>query len=86
MTLSRVPARRAISISRSAVAAVPSPSAMTSCDGVAGDEVGQAVGADQVAVAGTGLAHGQVGLVAVVAGEDPGDQGPLRVVLGLLRA
>ena len=50
----------------------------------AAHEVGQPVGAEQVAVAGPRLAHRQVRLVVLVTGQHPGDQGALRVVLGLL--
>ena len=54
-------------------------------DDVAADEVAEAVGAEEVPVAGAQLAHRQVGLVVGLPGHDPGDEGPLRVVLGLLR-
>ena len=47
------------------------------------DGVGQPVGAQQVAVAGTGLAHDQCGL-DLMAGERPHDQRALRVAVCLL--
>ena len=53
-------------------------------EGVVADDAGQAVGADQVAVADPGLADRQVGLVVRVAGQHPGDHRPLRVALGLV--
>jgi hypothetical protein len=47
------------------------------------DDAGQAVGAEQVPVAGPGLAHGEVGL-DLLAVERAQQQGPLRVAVGLL--
>jgi hypothetical protein len=47
--------------------------------GLVGDDTGQAVGADQVAVAGADLADGQVGLDPLAAAQGPHEQGPLRV-------
>ena len=49
-----------------------------------GDDAGQAVGADQVAVAGADLADGEVGLDVVAAAQRAHQQGALRVGGGLL--
>src|SRR5690606_13037320 len=48
-------------------------------EGLVGDHAGQAVGADQVPVAGPHLADRQVGLDVLAAAEGPHQQGPLRV-------
>jgi len=50
------------------------------------DRSGEAVGAEQVPVAVTRLAHRQVEVDAVTPVEGPGDEGPLRVGAGLLLA
>jgi hypothetical protein len=53
-------------------------------EGVVAHEAGQAVGAQQPAVARAPLAHRQVRLVAVLAGQHPHDDVALRVVLRLV--
>ena len=52
-------------------------------EGLLADDAGQAVGAEQVAVAGPGLAHGEVGL-DLLAVEGAQQQRALRVAVGLL--
>ena len=83
MTLSGPPLRRASSISRSAVAC-GSGSLQRLGEGLLADHAGQPVGAEQVAVAGAGLAHREVGL-DVLAVERAQQQRALRVAVGLLR-
>ena len=51
--------------------------------GLVGDDAGQAVGADQVAVAGADLTDGEVGLDVVAAAQRAHQQGALRVGGGL---
>ena len=83
VTLSGAPARMASSTSRSAVRPGGLARREDLLDGVPRDEAGQPVGAEEEPVPGTGLAHHEVGLVAIAAGQDPGDEGTLRVAVGL---
>ncbi len=76
VTLSGPPLRSANSMRRSAHCSCEL--AHRVLDGLVADHVGEAVGAEQVTIAGAGFAHGERRL-DLVAGQRPHDQGSLRV-------